>query len=38
MNKRDLLIKLRRLNNRESLEKMIDKKKYELSNGLTPPR
>lgn len=33
MTKRDWLIKLRRLNNRESLEKIIDKMKYELSDA-----
>lgn len=33
MTKRDWLIKLRRLNNRDSLEKIIDKKKYELSDA-----
>lgn len=33
MTKRDWLIKLRCLNNRDSLEKVIDKKKYELSDA-----
>ncbi|HFV9915595.1 TPA: hemolysin expression modulator Hha [Salmonella enterica subsp. diarizonae serovar 61:l,v:z35] len=33
MNKADWLLRLRRLNNVESLEKIIEKKKYELSDA-----
>lgn len=33
MNKADWLLRLRRLNNVDSLEKIIEKKKYELSDA-----